>query len=162
MKRLLLLSIIVLSVLSPAWAESPTDVVKKVYAGWQAIRPCYSSEELKFFRSNKASFDPSLYQDLVKAYELEDPMWPGSDLLFGGQVDVYGYSVQTEKIDGTKATVDIFVRLGLSRSRSEVYGYQVHLVQSAVGWQISDLDKGDYTLNESLKAYLEFQQKSKP
>lgn len=144
-----------------ALAESPTEVVKSIFDQWYAIRPCYAEVESAFFEKNKDHFDPSLYADLMKSYSYHDQTWPGGDLLLGGQVPCYGYVVEQAKVNGDSAQVDVFCRLGLDLKRSRVYGQKVLLKRIKGQWRITDLDRGNWKLHKGVRAYLDYQAKSK-
>ncbi len=138
------------------WGEAPRATVERLYADWYAIRPCGSGVEVKFFQRHRSRFQPGLYEQLMQAYRYEDPMWPGSDLLLGGQVACFGYQVMPERITPQGAEVDVFVRLGLDRRRSRVSGRRVLLEKSASGWQVRNILSGTGNLVQEVEGYLKY------
>lgn len=143
-----------------AWGESPRATVERLYADWTAIRPCASEVEVQFFQRHRSRFQLVLYEQLLQAYGYRDPMWPGSDLLLGGQVACYGYQVMPERITAQGAEVDVFVRLGLDRRRSRVCGRRVRLEKSTSGWQVCNILGDSGSLVQEVEAYLDYRGKS--
>jgi hypothetical protein len=150
MKTLLLILLLTTAV----WAQAPRTTVDRVYSDWTAGKGRNAEAQLSFFQRHQDQFSPDLYQKIVKAYGYEG--WPDSDLLCGGQVSVFGYSLENTQIKGDGAKVELFVRLGFSKTRNRVYGNQVILRRLDGKWRIDDVKYDAGTLRQSLSHFLDW------
>jgi hypothetical protein len=154
MKTLLL----VLLLTTAVWTQAPRTTVDQVYSDWTSKKERNAQEQLRFFQRHQDLFTPELYQKIVKAYGYQG--WPDSDLLCGGQVSVFGYSAEKAHVEGDAATVELFVRMGFSKTRNKVYGNEIVLRKLGGKWQIDDVKYDAGTLRKSLDYFLDWKAKN--
>lgn len=129
--------------LTEARASSPEAHVKTLYAAWKRVSDGEATPQA-FVSRHRAWFTPEAARLLAAAYDLApdtDGRYVDFDLFVGGQVGFFSVSVGEARVQGVRAVVPVFVRLGL-RPPGQVQGVKVRLVRGPSGWQVEDVDHG--------------------
>jgi hypothetical protein len=138
----------------------PASTVESLYSDWLSQPPRKVLTE--FLNARRSSFSDEFFKEFSEVAAMTPQThtdYLNFDPFVGGQVEFFSYQVQEPVIEGDRATVPVFVRIGLSRDRSEVEGRRVILANQGGRWVITDIDFGDHTLGEQLKIVKQYSEK---